>query len=303
MSATENLDLLALEAAKHRMGEFAWPTVVLGVIATGGYVAIPFLVAASVLPLWLAMPLMILLAYASYTVLHEAVHGSISGSKKSLRWLNELLGYMAGFVLFIPMTAHRHAHLAHHRHANDAESDPDHVVAGMTASPLAALRAGERALRSQYVYYMSKRWASGQEGQNLRFCLEVAASVLLRIAIILLTNAPLTLLLFAVAGIGGTLLTMYLFAYIVHVPHDKIGRYEDTSTILVDGPLGKCVTVLWLFQNYHSIHHLFPRVPFYHYARLFDEIRPVLVSKGAPIYRLGMGGMRSIEAAATPVSA
>ena len=295
MATMENPDLFALKAARRRMGEFAWPTVILGFVATIGYVTVPFLVSFSLLSAWLAMPLMMLLTYASYTVLHEAVHGSISGSKQSLRWLNELLGYMAAFVVFIPLTGHRHEHLAHHRHTNDAGSDPDLVVARMTASPLAPLRTVERTLRSQYAYYLQNRWANGQKGQNLRFCLEIAAAVLLRVGIIMLTSVPVTLLLFAAAGMGGILLTMYLFAYLVHFPHKKVGRYVDTSTILVGGPSGKVVTCLWLFQNYHSIHHLFPRVPFYRYAALFDEIRPVMVEHGAPIYQLGFNGMRPAD--------
>jgi len=294
MSTVDSPDIIALKAAKRRMGDVAWITVVLGFAVTISYLAVPFLVAASLLSVWLAMPLMIALTYASYTVLHEAVHGSINGSNKSLRWLNELLGYMAGFVMFIPLTAHRHEHLTHHRHTNIADADPDLAVAGMMASPLAAMRAVNSTLQSQYGHYMRHRWASGQQGQNLRFCLEIAVAVLLRIAIVMLTSVPVTLLLFAVAGIGGTLITMYLFAYLVHVPHDNVGRYLDTSTILIDGRFSKVVTWLWLFQNYHAVHHLFPRVPFYRYAEVFDEIRPIMVAQQAPIYKLSSTGLRPV---------
>jgi nucleoside-diphosphate-sugar epimerase len=41
------------------------------------------------------------------------------------------------------------------------------------------------------------------------------------------------------------------------------------------------VTALWLYQNYHSIHHLFPRVPFYKYRVLFDEVEDLMVAQGA----------------------
>lgn len=77
MATIENPDLFALEAAKRRMGEFAWPTVILGFFVTISYVAVPFLVSFSLLSVWLAMPLMMLLIYASYTVLHEAVAAGI----------------------------------------------------------------------------------------------------------------------------------------------------------------------------------------------------------------------------------
>ena len=97
--------------------------------------------------------------------------------------------------------------------------------------------------------------------------------------------------LFLVGGLGGVLLTMYLFAYLVHTPHEAEGRYLDTSTIIIPGRLGRVLTLAWGFQNYHSIHHLFPRVPFYRYCQVFDEIEDVMNARGAPIYRLGGSGL------------
>jgi len=87
---------------------------------------------------------------------------------------------------------------------------------------------------------------------------------------------------------------IYLFAYVVHRPHDRIGRYVDTATILPPGP-GALQTGLnwaWMFQNYHSIHHLFPRVPFYQYADLYQEIEDVMVAKQAPIYNISIRGLK-----------
>ena len=89
---------------------------------------------------------------------------------------------------------------------------------------------------------------------------------------------------------------MFLFAYIVHAPHQGVGRYLDTSTIIAPQRWNKLVTVAWGFQNYHSIHHLFPRIPFYHYKKVFDDIEEIMVAKGAPIYRLSWRGLRPREA-------
>ncbi len=105
------------------------------------------LVVMGVMPLLVAVPLMAFVTYASYTVLHDAAHGSISGSHASLRWVNETMGYIAAWIFMMPLTAHRHEHLAHHRHANQPNEDPDFVVADMTRSPFHALRA-----RNQHVH-------------------------------------------------------------------------------------------------------------------------------------------------------
>ena len=53
-----------------------------------------------------------------------------------------------------------------------------------------------------------------------------------------------------------------------------------------------------LGQNYHLVHHLWPRVPFYRYGRVFYESREELESHGAEIVELTSlrPGSRSVEA-------
>ena len=296
MEKKDNLDLVALEAAKQHMGSFAWPTVVLGIVLLATYLATPALVVMGVMPLLIAIPLMGFVTYASYTVLHDAAHGSISGSHTSLRWVNETMGYIAAWIFMMPLTAHRHEHLAHHRHANRPDEDPDFVVADMTRSPFHALRAATRIYTGQFSYYLKQRWNKGPRSQNLYLCLELFAALAPRLAFVAAGFWVEGLALFAIGWLLGIALVMYLFAYIVHTPHQSVGRYVDTSTLVIDGLAGKLVTLLWGFQNYHSIHHLFPRVPFYTYRAVFEEIEPVMLAKGAPIYHLGFHGRQQKEA-------
>jgi len=293
MNKKDNLDLVALEAAKQHMGNFAWPTVVLGIVLVAVYLATPLLVVMGVMPLLVAVPLAGCVTYASYTVLHDAAHGSISGSHTSLRWVNEALGYIAAWIFMMPLTAHRHEHLAHHRHTNMPAEDPDYVMSDMTRSPFHALRAAARIYTGQYTYYFKNRWDKAPRSQNLILCLEVVVALAPRLAFIAAGFWLEGVALFAIGWLLGIALVMFLFAYIVHTPHEAVGRYVDTSTIVIDGPAGKLATLLWGFQNYHSIHHLFPRVPFYTYRALFEEIEPVMVARGAPIYYLGLRGMHS----------
>ena len=53
--------------------------------------------------------------------------------------------------------------------------------------------------------------------------------VLLRVAIIAQGYWLESSLLFLLGRLGDVALTMYLFAYIVHRPHEAVGRYVDTS--------------------------------------------------------------------------
>ena len=122
MAQMDSLDQFALICAKKHMGRVAWPTVVYSLTVILSYLAVLATTAAGWMPLAAAVPLAALLTYLSYTILHEAAHGTISGSHQSLRWLNETLGYAAAWILMIPLTAHRHEHLAHHRNANDSNA-------------------------------------------------------------------------------------------------------------------------------------------------------------------------------------
>ena len=291
MSKTDALDQKALASAKQYMGMVAWPTIVLGLVLGVSYIATVAMVLAGELSLLPAVPLVALITYFSYTVLHESVHGSIDGNRQSLRWINKALGYMAAWILMIPLTAHRHEHIAHHRYTNDEVEDPDFHVGQMRNSLPAAARATVQAIVSQFSYYSKNRWAKAPPRQNLYLCLEVAAALIPRLAVVAAGYWVEGLALFVLAWLIGATVLLYLFAFIVHQPHEQVGRYVDTSTILISRPLRTTLTWLWLFQNYHSIHHLFPRVPFYNYAKLYEEIEDIMAAKGAPAYRITLRGL------------
>jgi beta-carotene hydroxylase len=73
-------------------------------------------------------------------------------------------------------------------------------------------------------------------------------------------------------------LLAFFFDWAPHAPHARRGRYVDTR--VMPSP---ALTWLMVFQNYHLIHHLYPRVPFYRYGALFREIAGELAAAGAPI--------------------
>jgi beta-carotene hydroxylase len=295
VTRSDELDQKALASAKQYMGAVAWPTVILGMVVVLSYLATVALVLAGALSLWFAVPAVAVLTYAAYTVVHDSVHGSITGNHESLRWINKALGLMAAWILMIPLTAHRHEHMAHHRHANDPVHDPDFAVERMRESVPAAIRAAMQITVGQFSHYFTYRWNKAPAKQNLVLCLEVAAAILPRLAVLVTGYWLEGLALFGIAWLVGVIVLLYLFAYIVHRPHQEVGRYLDTSTILVPGPLGKVLTWLWLFQNYHAIHHLFPRVPFYHYAKLYEEIDEVMAAKGAPVYSVTVRGLKPLS--------
>lgn len=292
MQKPDTLDMKALACAQNYMGAVAWTTIAFALVVVSAYALTIILALQGTLALWLATPLVAVLTYLSYTILHESAHGSISGSQRQMRWLNELLGYAAAWILMMPLTAHRHEHLAHHRHTNDPDDDPDFHVSEIRRSLLKACTGTLRIYVEQYRYYLGHRWQRGPARQNVNLCLEVAAIFVPRLALLAAGFGTEVVCLFVLGWLAGVILTLYLFAYLVHRPHEAVGRYVDTSTVIAPTPFNGIVTWLWVFQNYHAIHHLFPRVPCYHYPRLFADIEGIMVEKGAPIYTLGWNGLR-----------
>ena len=291
MTHSDELDKKALASASLYMGDVAWLTIVLGLVFAAAYIATVAMALTGVLSLFVAAPLVALLTYLNYTILHESVHGSISGNRRSLRWINKTMGYMAAWILMIPLTAHRQEHTAHHRHTNEEAADPDFHIGQMRNSLPCALLATVKTAISQFSFYSKNRWQNAPPRQNLVLCLEVTAALAPRLAILAAGYWVEFLTLFVLAWLVGATVLMYLFAYIVHRPHEQVGRYTDTSTILLPRPLHTLITWFWMFQNYHSIHHLFPRVPFYRYAELYDDIERVMEAKGAPVYRITLRGL------------
>lgn len=295
MSEAHRLDQEAVASASQHMSLVAWPTVVLGVVLALAYMAAVATTLSGLLPLWLAVPLVAMIIYLSYTVLHESVHGSITGNHGSLRWLNKTLGYMAAWITMIPFTAHRYEHIAHHRYANDEERDPDFHAGKMCDSLLAPISAVLRAWSSQFSFYAKYRWSKAPAKERAQLGFEVAIALAPRLAVFVAGYWTEGLALFVVAWFIGAMVLLYLFAYIVHRPHDRVGRYSDTSTILLPRPIRRVLTWLWMYQNYHSIHHLFPRVPFYRYPVVYREIEDVLEARRAPVYRVSARGLQEVS--------
>lgn len=82
----------------------------------------------------------------------------------------------------------------------------------------------------------------------------------------------------------GILILNIFFQWLPHHPFDRTDRYHNTRLSLWPGG-----TFLTLQQNLHLMHHLWPSVPFYNYARLYRALRPLLVAEGVRIEGLMVG--------------
>jgi len=279
------LNRQGIDAARRYMGQPAWGTVALitGVALAYGITLLLSLQGyLGILPAFL---LLAVLTYFSYTPLHEAAHSNIGGERKSLAWLNALCGHVAAQLILVPYVTHRVEHFAHHRHTNQPGLDPDHVISGLGGGSLAFIKAVVAFMWSQWTFLFRDHWASATRRVKLTYLLEFALALGWRLALLTLMPWQTWLLLVPAAWFCGALFTAYWFAYRPHHPYDQTARYRNTSSLILPGWL-RPIRWFWLGQDLHSIHHAFPRVPFYRYHALFREVEPVLRAHGSPVIGL-----------------
>ncbi|MEM6993226.1 MAG: fatty acid desaturase [Myxococcota bacterium] len=255
----------------------AWPTLALAV----GVVSLQALAlvgaARGTVPLSLAGVLGFVAAFAAFTPLHDASHRSVSRR----RGLNDWVGRVCGVVLLAPFIAFRYVHLEHHKHTNDAHRDPD-MWAGRGPWWMLPLRWLTQDLH--YYWAIASRWRQRPVAERREIVVNVVLVALVLggltaqgygLAVLVAWVIPTRLAIAALA---------LSFDYLPHVPHRVPAaqdRYAATRIIIAPG-----LTALFLYQNYHLIHHLYPGVPFYRYRRIYRAQAETLAARGALVTRV-----------------
>lgn len=276
------LNRQAIAAAQEEMGGIAWGTVAFVVVVVFAFVANLWLFTTDWMPLWAAAPIYAVLTYMSYTPLHEAAHGNINGQHERLQWLNDACGYVVAPIIMIPYASHRIEHFTHHRYTNQGDKDPDHVVSRMGEGLIGFLIGGFKMLWTQNTFLFAAHWSGMTIRERAVFIAEILFSLGWRLAFLLWMSSLDALLLLVAGYLVGAFFLVYWFAYRPHAPYKNSARYQNTSSLIMPWWM-KPLEWFWLGQNLHSIHHLFPRVPFYRYHALHRRIEPVMRAHGTPI--------------------
>lgn len=274
----------ALAIARRHMGHVAWPTVLMVLGSLMGLALSTWAALAGLWPMWAAMLVNAYLLLMQFMAVHEGLHEAISGDDRRFKWLNDGLAWIGGIATLIPYRGYDVMHLVHHRYTNDFERDPDTWCAGR--NPLLLIL---RFLTQtpHYVFLMTKFGMWKDPAQRRPYFIAASHHLI-----------AWTLVAFGfVYGFAWEILMLWIFPtflnvaliglifnYLPHRPHLARERYKDTSAFLLPRAIHPLVTMLDMYQTYHLIHHLFPRIPFYRIGRAFHEMRPILEAEGAVIH-------------------
>lgn len=244
-----------------------------------GLLALTTTYIAAQAPLWGLM----LLAHGTllvflFTLSHECTHQTPFRT----RWVNEAAGHAIAPILSLPFLWFRYFHLAHHKHTNDPDRDPE--IAGHPRPAdwrsYALYLSGwgywsgmirvllQNAFGTPDAPYVPPRKQAAIR-REARAVLAVQALVLAS-----LIWSPLALWLWLVPVLlAQPLLRLYLLAEHGLCP-PVANMLENTRTTYTT----RMVRFLAWNMPYHIEHHAAPNVPFHHLPALHDAMQAHLVS-------------------------
>ncbi|MEO0380622.1 MAG: fatty acid desaturase [Pseudomonadota bacterium] len=245
---------------------------VLALTATGTYIAIDG-------PFWGAvlLPHGVLLVFL-FTLSHECTHATPFRQP----WINTVVGHAIAPVLLLPFIWFRYFHLAHHRHTNDPDHDPELAGGGRPKTWPAYLRhltgwgywsGNARVLWHNAFGKIDAPYLPPRKHGAMRTEARVMLGLYL-LAVLSLFWSPMLVWIWLVPVIiAQPVLRLYLLAEHGHCP-PVANMLENTRTTLTTR------TVRWLAWNmpYHAEHHSFPAVPFHQLPALHAHLAAHLKS-------------------------
>lgn len=246
--------------------KIAWPTLFVLVaaftcygISIAGYLQ-------GLLPLAWAMAISTVAAYLSFTTAHDATHSAIGTNRQLNDWVGRVSTVLQSPVPFF--RTFRFIHMQHHRFTNDEKKDPDSYV---SHGPrwLLPIRWATLDLNYLAYYFQPAVFSTRPKSERKELYLALLFGIVVFIVVTLAGWLEYYLLLFFIPTRINTLILSVVFDYLPHYPHHKQGTenaFKGTSNRV---GLEWLLTPLLLSQNYHLVHHLYPKVPFYRYLKVW----------------------------------
>ncbi len=210
---------------------------------------------AQTLSPWVALGLITLGVYAgiwSNVLIHNAAHNIIQP-----KWLNRLVGEMAGLQLLSGFPGFALLHMEHHAHSDDAELDPHPNLPGQTYWQY--IDGTRLRLRHTFVRMYRQRWGHGPQyarsWRKVKWLLPLNRT--LRAAFLLVVLGPIGFTFFFLTS---HIATQLVFAAINFYSHHRLPNGEVEVRNL-DSHFA-----FWVLNRgfagafYHRNHHLNPKL-------------------------------------------
>jgi fatty acid desaturase len=235
---------------------------------------------------FLVIPILFTIIFRGFGIMHEAVHGAVSKN----RVINDAMGLLGGGLCLLPFYPWKNSHLQHHLWSGNVEKDP--VMAFLKWYP--NLPSGMQNFMSvlwqlwlpilgitQHFVFWRLSFAYLLKAPSKKALISLVLPLLLWGAAVSLVSREFTY------GALIPALFIYFFAIeVVNLPHhlrlpqfrgdEKFPAWEQYQTAR------SCIYPKWLARfvvlnfNFHTEHHMFPDVPWYHLDKLQDPVGKAL---------------------------
>jgi ring-1,2-phenylacetyl-CoA epoxidase subunit PaaE len=271
--------VLGLPDPGEKVPTLALPTVALYVLTLMLFAGEAYGVLAGHWSHWLTVPMGAAVTFLMFSVLHESTHHAISTNTR----INDAFGhvsmpFVAAYTIF-PML--KFIHIEHHRNTNEPMMvDPDQWT---SSGPAWQLPFRWATLDLWYLVYYLRRIRERPLTESVPTVLMF--SVVVGAASLLTANghgADVVWLYLVPQRIGVVLLAWW-FDYLPHhglTMTQREDKYQATR-VRVGGE--SWMTPLFVYQNYHLVHHLHPSVPFYRYVRAWRRNEQAYLDRNAAI--------------------
>jgi len=270
------------------------PTLLVAAAIYAGFGALTWF--HEILPWWVMLPLGAYLVAWHGSLQHEVTHGHPTPSAL----VNELL-VLPNLWLWLPFRLYRESHLAHHNDAQltDPVADPEsyYLDAAHWAKAGPVLRAFLRfnntlagrltvgPARCLYLFFKGEilRLARGDFSHLTAWAINLAGVALVLAWVLAVCGLPLWqyLLLVVYPGISLSLVRSFL-------EHQARSEVSERSVIIEAGPV---MSLLFLNNNLHLVHHDKPGLPWYRIPAFYRRRRALFLASNGGYFYKGYGAI------------
>lgn len=243
----------------------AVPTLILLVAGLGLWVSSSLLYLGGSFPWWMTIGVNAVAGYLLFTVAHDAGHHSAS----NIKWLNDLMGRLSTpfFALQAGFPVWRFIHMQHHRFTNHEDgSDPDaYTMAGPRwQKPLRWL-----TIDYSYVAFYLPRMNKRPRKEQVEAIIGLLAFIGVYGGLLVTGHVVELLVLLFIPSRLAILYLAWAFDYLPH--HNLHHKPAEDRLKTTRNRIGheRLLSLVFLYQNYHLVHHLHPVVPFYRYIAVW----------------------------------
>ena len=248
----------------------AWPTIIMLAAGWAVIITVNTLGVAGSLPLWACALINGVAGYMMFSAVHDSIHRAVSSNTQLNDWVGRLalvpLSLMAGLGLF------RWGHIQHHRYSV-SQQDPDR----WTYQGPGWLLPIKWMLIDLWYFYVVITSHDKVAYKHLKPTLGATAISLTTIGLLIWAGYGIeVLMLWFIPSRIAALLLGFAFFWLPHEPHDvsQAEHFTRSSTIRVGYEW--LMSPLLQYQNFHLIHHLHPRTPFYNNGKVWHLLEASL---------------------------